>query len=233
MGPYAYLRDQWVSFDDVGMIQHKSEYIKAMGLGGGMIWALDLDDFKNYCGCEEYPLLKTINRALRGKNSVKNLLWRIYIFKLLGYQSPQPNCPLESTVRDTTPSSKPQKTPLPISSPSLPCGGRIFSSDEKDCNKYYLCNQGQLIHHSCPAGLYWNEDHCDWPENTKCHPDSVPKPPEVITEQSPTTTVIITDKPTVGTTVKPSYPGTESQYPIKDVGKYKIVCYFTNWAWYR
>lgn len=71
MGPYAYLRDQWVSFDDVGMIQHKSEYIKAMGLGGGMIWALDLDDFKNYCGCEEYPLLKTINRVLRGKNCVK------------------------------------------------------------------------------------------------------------------------------------------------------------------
>lgn len=66
MGPYAYLRDQWVSFDDVAMIQYKSEYIKAMGLGGGMIWALDLDDFKNWCGCEEYPLLKTINRVLRG-----------------------------------------------------------------------------------------------------------------------------------------------------------------------
>lgn len=27
--------------------------------------ALDLDDFKNVCGCEEYPLLRTINRVLR------------------------------------------------------------------------------------------------------------------------------------------------------------------------
>lgn len=69
MGPYAYLRDQWVSFDDQPMIQHKSEYIKAMGLGGGMIWALDLDDFKNICACEEYPLLRTINRVLRGNHS--------------------------------------------------------------------------------------------------------------------------------------------------------------------
>ena len=66
MGPYAYLRDQWVGFDDIDMIRHKSQYVKAMELGGAMIWALDLDDFRNVCGCEEYPLLRTINRELRG-----------------------------------------------------------------------------------------------------------------------------------------------------------------------
>ncbi len=47
MGPYAYKADQWVGFDDIAMIRRKSEFVKANGFGGGMIWALDLDDFAN------------------------------------------------------------------------------------------------------------------------------------------------------------------------------------------
>ena len=46
MGPYAYKGKEWVSFDDVAMIKYKSEFIKNLNLGGAMIWALDLDDFK-------------------------------------------------------------------------------------------------------------------------------------------------------------------------------------------
>jgi len=64
-GPYAYKQDQWVGYDDISMIRQKSQYVKDNGFGGGMIWALDLDDFANQCGCENYPLLRTINRVLR------------------------------------------------------------------------------------------------------------------------------------------------------------------------
>ena len=46
MGPYAYKGTQWVSFDDTAMIKHKTQYLKNMKLGGAMIWALDLDDFR-------------------------------------------------------------------------------------------------------------------------------------------------------------------------------------------
>lgn len=59
--------NQWVSYDDIAEIKRKSEFVKELGLGGGMIWALDLDDFRNTCGCGKHPLLKTMNNVLRGR----------------------------------------------------------------------------------------------------------------------------------------------------------------------
>ena len=64
MGPYAHKGNQWVGFDDTAMIEQKCNYVKDMGLGGGMVWALDLDDFRNLCGEGTYPLMNTIRRVL-------------------------------------------------------------------------------------------------------------------------------------------------------------------------
>ncbi|KAK3893314.1 hypothetical protein Pcinc_002870 [Petrolisthes cinctipes] len=50
MGPYAYKQSQWVGYDDPEMVARKAEFIWQHGLAGGMVWALDLDDFKNMCG---------------------------------------------------------------------------------------------------------------------------------------------------------------------------------------
>ena len=38
-----------------------------MGLGGAMIWALDLDDFKNRCDEGPHPLLNEIKKVLGPK----------------------------------------------------------------------------------------------------------------------------------------------------------------------
>lgn len=74
IGPYAYMGNQWVSYDDIAEIKRKSRLIKDLGLGGGMVWALDLDDFRNRCGCGKHPLLKTMNSELRGIQSDINIM---------------------------------------------------------------------------------------------------------------------------------------------------------------
>ena len=35
-----------------------------MGFAGGMVWALDLDDFKNRCGEGAHPLMNEIKKVL-------------------------------------------------------------------------------------------------------------------------------------------------------------------------
>ncbi|XP_037807480.1 probable chitinase 10 [Lucilia sericata] len=248
MGPYAYLRDQWVSFDDAPMIRHKSEYVKAMGLGGAMIWALDLDDFKNDCNCESYPLLKTINRVLRN------------------YPGPHPKCTLEtkdrlmiagSASKPSTQAVKPKPTSQtqvqsqqmqakptkPTLGPVIKeCLGRNYAPHERDCNKYYICQYGELVEQKCPAGLYWNENHCDWPQAVKCmvRDDQTtqrpvaprPKPTKpVATTKAPSKT---TKKPITSPHKKPvARPKPTPSPPLNSNEQYKVVCYFTNWAWYR
>lgn len=195
MGPYAFLRDQWVSFDDAPMIRHKSEFVKAMGLGGAMIWALDLDDFRNTCDCEEYPLLRTINRVLRnypaphpkckletlarGNVDSLNVLIQFSIIICYMFSAPPVEKPSvistsekpttkkprtttkypitsKTTTRAYVTSRRPTKTTPPNTKPSTTtteaveifdpfCSIRLFVAHKSDCNKYYVCQHGQLF----------------------------------------------------------------------------------------
>lgn len=92
-----------------------------------------------------------------------------------------------------------------------------------DCNKYLRCLWGRLEIASCAPGLNWNQERkiCDWPANANCEDsNSVDKPTEK--PRPPTTT----------TTQRPTYPTNKPKLePLS--GYYKVVCYFTNWAWYR
>lgn len=82
MGPYAYKGNQWVSFDDKESLLRKVQFIRAMDLGGGMIWALDLDDFKDRCGQGSHPLLTAIREGLREPYNSNDVLRKYYMTSL-------------------------------------------------------------------------------------------------------------------------------------------------------
>ena len=64
--PFAVNNNQWIGFDDEESVKEKVSFIKSKGLGGGMVWSIDTDDFRGLCNGKKYPLLKTISRELNG-----------------------------------------------------------------------------------------------------------------------------------------------------------------------
>ncbi|XP_071446319.1 probable chitinase 10 [Hetaerina americana] len=222
MGPYAYLRDQWVSFDEVSTIKRKSQMVKDLGLAGAMIWALDLDDFSASCSCEPYPLLRTINRELRN------------------YHIADPQCnDMDNSGKKHerpggTDSGKTEEGTTTMKPSQMSCAGNTYMAHESDCRKYYLCVFGELMEMACPGSLHWNKDRCDWPENGDCKMTSMPAKPVTTTEKMPEEPAS-TPKPPPSVDMKPSMkpPMSTTSRPIHGDSQYKVVCYFTNWAWYR
>ena len=62
--PYLVMDNKyWLGYDDVSSLSEKVRYVRSRGLGGVMVWALDLDDFDGrYCNQGKYPLMTAINR---------------------------------------------------------------------------------------------------------------------------------------------------------------------------
>nr|QCI31492.1 chitinase [Grandidierella japonica] len=273
MGPYAYKGNQWVSFDDMDVIRYKSEYAKELGLGGGMIWALDLDDFKDRCGCGKYPLLKTINRVLRGYSSndpscpvlgggsPTELLpytnkpyeqitttttlepWK----RTTSWQRPtttttrrttRMTTPRTTTTTTTTTSRPPWLPPVVTDRPSSVvtkddglqgsrCETGEYRHHPSDCSKFYQCNHGKLVERSCLHGLHWGGSYCMSASQSNCQSSPSAPVPAGPTKVSPE---VIQPPPITDTMVKP--PVIQSPAGPSS-SEYMVVCYFTNWAWYR
>jgi len=203
MGPYAYKDKQWVSFDDVDTIRRKTQYIVDNGYAGGMVWALDLDDFNGEtCGQGKYPLMNAIKSVLSGaarespnvrQNAPYTTPYAPPSTTAAPYTPPSTAAPYTppSTAAPYTPPTTASgfvnpwtvanAAPRPSSLRGAPCAMGQFQRHETRCDRFYQCDHGSFIERDCLVGQHWSGTRCDWPEKANCQVEAaaLPLPPGV------------------------------------------------------
>uniref|UniRef100_A0A182U9T8 Uncharacterized protein n=1 Tax=Anopheles melas TaxID=34690 RepID=A0A182U9T8_9DIPT len=148
VGAFASGGGEWVSYDSVESIGQKCDVIAKYGLGGGMVWSIDMDDFKGKCG-PKFALLAALNDCVNRKAPAAT--------------PAPPSTP-------STPSTPVVKPPSGQTGPFV-CTRDGYFRDSQNCTMYYRCyNGGRVEHGNCPGGLYFNErlSICDYPSDVKC-----------------------------------------------------------------
>ncbi|XP_033753351.1 probable chitinase 10 [Pecten maximus] len=172
--PYAYSDTQWVSYDDMDSIAEKAQYIRSKGLGGAMVWTVDMDDYKNVCGDGKYPLMNKLKEVLTGSyNGPTTARSEVEITRaptktntILPTTTALPKR-TTTTLAPTKPlNDKEQKTvDMATCGPPSVCPHGKFIPDACDVSVYYQCNFRMAITRKCPPTLEWNFRNmaCDWP----------------------------------------------------------------------
>lgn len=129
------------------------------------------------------------------------------------------------------------------------CTAGSFSEVEGDCESYKACLWGRYETYQCAPGLHFNRESniCDWPARSRCKYSSGESPAgsgnDAPSTSSPTSGSAPTQSspndgsyvPWEESTAKPPLPPSEIDANKVSTlsGYFKVVCYFTNWAWYR
>lgn len=155
--PYAYLDRQWVGYDDQESIKVKSKYGMDMGLGGGMVWSIETDDFRGICHGHRYPLLTVIHNTFIGA---------------IERPDPPTEDPFQTRPPTVTsgPVTRPPFTGPPVTSPSgHSCSSEGWFRDPNDCASYWWCyllgNRFVMQEFHCESGTVFDlvSKTCNWP----------------------------------------------------------------------
>ncbi|XP_023225350.1 probable chitinase 10 [Centruroides sculpturatus] len=142
--PYAYKDRQWVGYDDQKSIKIKVDYLKEKGLGGGMVWSIETDDFRGLCHGHKYPLLTIIQTELNGPITRPEVIPDEDTTTVRGKVTFQPTEPPKPFVSTTG-------TGL-----ELKCDKQGFHRYPGDCSKFYECipsgSSFKVITYDCPPG---------------------------------------------------------------------------------
>uniref|UniRef100_A0A1B0C7Z1 Putative chitotriosidase-1 n=1 Tax=Lutzomyia longipalpis TaxID=7200 RepID=A0A1B0C7Z1_LUTLO len=141
--------DQWIGFDDEKSIKFKSNYVNSHNLGGVIVWSIETDDFRGFCGRGTFPLLKELNASLLGNNHT----WT----------------PPSTSTTEWNPNLTSTTKPPPIL-PSPECTEDGYFRDPNDCSVFHQCINGTQYTFFCPHGLVFDPAiiACNWPHLVQC-----------------------------------------------------------------
>jgi len=158
--PFTHKENQWIGYEDVNSVGIKMNYIREKGYLGGMVWAIDMDDFSGLCDFGPNPLLNAMKDGLSG-----------YIVP----PSPVPTTPpaptwwnpdpVSTTAYTGPPTTTTTKKPVPPG--EYDCTGAQKFWPHEDCDKYIQCTGVEPVVNTCGSPLLWNQSilSCDWPDN--------------------------------------------------------------------
>jgi chitinase len=248
--PYLVKGDQWIGYDTVESVLTKMDYIRSTGLGGAMIWAVGLDDIKGDCGPER-PLLRAINDGLRrngGTSSATAAPPKPTTARPTTAATPRPTTAAPLPQPPTTvapfvpaPTAAPTRpppivlptTPTPTTSfdPSCLIKGDSFWPHPDDCGQFYRCVGATPYFFNCPSGLHFNPSIlvCDWPENAQCTAKNSLNNRLTGKSRHFSNSKFILRR----SIFSQSFAFKTADRQVQTNKDYKVVCYYSSWAWLR